>query len=292
MMSSPSTSPSSLSFLQSISPLASFPVPGPQVEKSSTLSSISNLESPDLKASVAFPISQGWNDSSRSLLHELGTTIVGTPIRNSIAQSTAMTLSVGANIGSPALRNDSKSAALVSFEGATVHVAPASAPDAKASTTASIVPISILQVSSSTGLSTTSERIQFTAADHGYPTHTPDVATYASPVIPTATLQAFHTTQDSLVSETSRPITTSQNALADVAAVFGAKFEQVASTLVPIPVAGADIPRPTITPAASVLDMSPAPAMMFQTLEGSEFHMVASMLEAKYATVSTEVLDG
>lgn len=201
-----------------------------------------------------------------------------------------MTQSIGADIGSPALRNGSENA-LLSAGTATVHVAPAPAPDAKISATAFIVPTISLQTVPTSQLSTSSGKFQPTTINQSAPAPTSNTTTSALPVIPTTTLQTVQTTQSSMASQTSQPTTTSQNALADVAAVFGAKFEQVASTLVPIPVAGADVPGPTITSPASVLDIFPAPARMFKTLEGSDFHMVASMLEVKYATVSTEPLD-
>ncbi|KAI9649804.1 hypothetical protein NHQ30_002385 [Ciborinia camelliae] len=288
--SSPLASPSPLSSLQIISPPAGFPIPGLQVEKISTQPPVSNLESPALRASAVFPVLQGLNDSSQSLVHELGTTVVGTPIRSSIAQSTAMTLSVPADIGSPALRNGSGSA-FVSSGTAKVHVAPAPAPDAETSATASILPTSTVQTVSESQLPNSNGGSQPTTINQGAPSPTPDAATSVSPIIPTTTLQTIQTTQSSIASQTPQPINTSQNALADVAAVFGAKFEEVASTLVPIPAASAAVPGPTITSPASVLDIFPAPALMFKTLEGSDFHKVASMLEVKYATVSTKPLD-
>lgn len=287
---SPLASPSPLSSLQIISPPAGFPIPGPQVEKVSTQPPVSNLERPAISAAGVFPVLQGWNDSSHSLVHEPGTTIVGTPIRNSIAQSTAITLSVGANIGSPALRNSSESP-FVSSGIPTVHIAPALAPDTQISATASTVPTFASQAISHSQPSTSSENAQPATINRDGPALAPDAVTSPSPIVLPTTLQTIQTTQLSEASQTPQPSTTSQNALADVAAVFGAKFEQAASTLAPIPAVGANIPEPTITTPASVLDILPASAMMFKTLEATDFHMVASMLEVKYSTVSTEPLN-
>ncbi|KAB8297844.1 hypothetical protein EYC80_001640 [Monilinia laxa] len=289
--SSPLASPSFLSSLQIISPLTEFSGPGPQVEKISTLPPVSNLESPALRGSVAFPTLQDWNDFSQSLVHELGTTVVGTPIRNSIAQSTAMTLSVGANIGSPALRNGSEDALMPSGI-ATIDVSPAPASHAKTSATVSVVPASTLQAMTTSQLLNSSEVSQPTTTNHGTRTPMPDAVTSTSPVIiSTANLPSVQIMQPSMRSQTSQLTTTGQNALADVAAVFGAKFEQLASTAVPIAVAGAYIPGPTITPFASVLDILSPPALKFKTLEGSDFHMIASMLEVKYAIAPINPLD-
>ncbi|KAJ8060390.1 hypothetical protein OCU04_010719 [Sclerotinia nivalis] len=288
---SPLASPSPLSSFQVISPPAGFPIPGPQVEKISTQPFISNLGSSALSASALLPFIQGWNDSSQSVAHEMGTTIVGTPIRNSIAQSIATTLSVGSDIGSPALRNASESA-FVPSGISSVHVAPVPAPDADTSATASVVPTSTIHTESISQLSTSNGDVQPKTINKGAPAPAPDSTTSTSPFIPATTLQTVQITHPSLTSQTSQPITTSQNALADVAAVFGAKFEQIASTLVPTHVADTDVPGPTITSPASVLDILPAPALMFKTMERSDFHMVASMLEVKYATVSTEPLHG
>ncbi|QSZ30071.1 hypothetical protein DSL72_004591 [Monilinia vaccinii-corymbosi] len=283
-------SPSPLSSIQILSPPAKFSGPEPQVAKVSSLASMSNLESPSLRASAAFPVLQGWNDSSQSLVHEMGNTLVGTPMRISIAQSTAMTSSADANIGSPALRNGLENA-LMSSGAATVHIAPLSAADTKTFPTAPSVP-STLQTIFTFQISISSEVSQPTTRNHGTLDSIPDAASPTSPVtIQSATLQTVQTAQPSVTSQISQSITTGQNALADVAAVFGAQFEQVASTTVPIPVAGANIPGPTITSPVSVLDILPAPALMFKTLEASDFHKVASMLEAKYAAVSTNPLD-
>ncbi|KAK6600270.1 gmc oxidoreductase [Botrytis cinerea] len=290
---SPSSPPSTLSSLQILSPPAGFLVPGPQVENIST-PPIPNLGSPVLSASAVFPVLQGWNDSSHSLAHDMGKTVVGTPVRNSIAQSTAMTPSVGVDIGSPTLRNGFDSA-FVSSLVPTVHVAPLRTPDTKTSATTSIVPTSNLQSKSTSQLSSSSERTQSTIMSQGNPTLTaPVVAASASslPLLPPATVQNTQTAIQFEASQTSKPFTTSQNALADVAAVFGAKFEQVASTLVTIPVADTNTQGPTITSPVSVLDILPATPLMFKTLESSDFHSVASMLEVKYATVSTEPLGG
>ncbi|TGO50535.1 hypothetical protein BCON_0181g00020 [Botryotinia convoluta] len=285
--------PSPLSSLQIISPPAGFPIPGPQVEKIST-PPVPNLGDPALSASAVFPVLQGWNDSSHSLVHGMGTTAVGTPVRNSIAQSTAMTLSLGADIGSPALRNGSNSA-FISSGIATIHGAPLPAPDTQTSVAKSIVPTSTLQTGPTSRLLSSSEGTQSTIISQGALTLTaPVIAASASslPVLPPTTVQTTQTTPQSEASQTSKPFTTGQNALADVAAVFGAKFEQVASTLVPSPVAGTNLPGPTITSPVSVLDILPASPLMFKTLESSAFHSVASMLEDKYATVSTEPLGG
>ncbi|RAL65637.1 hypothetical protein DID88_005309 [Monilinia fructigena] len=288
--SSPLASPSFLSSLQIISPPTGFSGPGPQVEKISTLSPVSNLKSPALRGSAAFPTLQGWNDSCQSLVHELGTTVVGTPIRNSKAQSTARILSVGANIGSPALRNGSEDALMPSGI-ATIDFAPAPALHAKISATVSVVPASNLPAIATSQLLNSSEVSQPTTTNHGTRTPMLDAVTSTSPVIiSTANLPSVQIMQLSMSSQTSQLTITGQNALADVAAVFGAKFEHVASTAVPIPVAGAYIPGPTITSFASVLDILP-PALKFKTLEGSDFHMVASMLEVKYAIASTKPLD-
>ncbi|TGO29386.1 hypothetical protein BPAE_0015g00300 [Botrytis paeoniae] len=283
--------PSPLLSLQIISPSAGFPIPGPQVEKIST-PPVPNLGGPALSASAVFSVLQGWNDSSHSLVHEMGTTVIGTPVRNSIAQSTAMTLSVGADIGSPALRNGSESA-ILSSEIATVHDAPLLAPGTQTFAATSIVPTSTLQIGSTSQLLSSSERTQSTMISQEAPTLTaPVIAASASslPVLPPTTVQTTQTTPQPEASQTSKPFTTGQNALADVAAVFGARFEQVASTLVPIPVAGTNLPGPTITSPVSILDILPAPPLMFKTLESSAFHSVASMLEDKYATLSTELL--
>lgn len=288
---SPLAPPSPLSSLQIISPPAGFPIPGSQVEKIST-PPVLNLGSPALSASVVFPVLQGWNDSSHSLAHEMGTTVVGTPVRNSIAQSTAMTLSLGTDIGSPALRNGSD-VAFVSSGIAKIHGAPFPTPDTQTSAATSVVPISALQTESTSQLLSSSEKTQSTTISQGDLTlTTPATAASASPlpVLPPTTVQTTQTTPQSEASQTSKPFTTGQNALADVAAVFGAKFEQVASTLVPIPVAVTNIPGPTITSPVSVLDILPALPLMFKTLESSAFNRVASMLEDKYATVSTEPL--
>ncbi|THV50780.1 hypothetical protein BGAL_0136g00090 [Botrytis galanthina] len=288
---SPLAPPSPLSSLRIISPPAGFPIPGSQVEKIST-PPVPNLGSPALSASVVFPVLQGWNDSSHSLVHEMGTTVVGTPVRNSIAQSTAMTLSLGTDIGSPALKNGSDGA-FVSSGIAKIHGAPLPTLDTQTSAATSIVPISALQTESTSQLLSSSERTQSTTISQGDLTlTTPATPASASPlpVLPPTTVQTTQTTPQSEASQTSKPFITGQNALADVAAVFGAKFEQVASTLVPIPVAVTNIPGPTITSPVSVLDILPALPLMFKTLESSAFHSVASMLEDKYATASTEPL--
>ncbi|KAF7872701.1 uncharacterized protein EAF02_008772 [Botrytis sinoallii] len=279
--SSPLAPPSPLSSLQILSPPAGFPIPGPQVEKISS-PPVPNLGSPALSASAVFPALQGWNDSSHSLANEMETTVVGTPVRNSIAQSTAMTLSLSADVGSPAVRNGSDGA-------------PLPAPDTQTSAATSIVPISALQTESISQLLSSSERTQSMMISQGaLALTTPVTAASASslPVLPPTTLQTTRTTLQPEAIQTSKPFTTGQNALADVAAVFGAKFEQVASTLVHIPVAGTNLPGPTITSPVSVLDILPAPPLMFKTLESSAFHGVASMLEDKYATVSTQPLGG
>ncbi|TEY80881.1 hypothetical protein BOTCAL_0036g00090 [Botryotinia calthae] len=291
--SSPSSLPSTLSSLQILSPPAGFPIPGPQVENIST-PPIPNLGSLVLSASAVFPVLQGWNDSSHSLVREMGTTVVGTPVRNSIAQSTAMTLSVGADIGSPALRNGSDSAFVSSLVSA-VHVAPLPTSDTKTSATTSIVPTSNLQSRSTPQLSSSSERTQSTIISQGNPTLTaPVIAASASslPLLLPTTVQTTQTATQFEASQTSKPFTTSQNALADVAAVFGAKFEQIVSTLVTIPVVNTNKQGPTITSPVAVLDILPATPLMFNTLESSDFHSVASMLEVKYATVSTKPLGG
>ncbi|TGO77601.1 hypothetical protein BELL_0099g00030 [Botrytis elliptica] len=291
--SSPLAPPSPLSSLQILSPPAGFPIPGPRVEKISS-PPVPNLGSPALSASAVFPALQGWNDSSHSLANEMETTVVGTPVRNSIAQSTAMTLSLSADVGSPALRNGSDGA-FVSSGIAMIHGAPLTAPDTQSSAATSIVPISALQTESISQLLSSSERTQSMMISQGaLALTTPVTAASASslPVLPPTTLQTTKTTPQPEAIQTSKPFTTGQNALADVAAVFGAKFEQVASTLVPIPVAGTNLPAPTITSPISVLDILPAPPLMFKTLESSAFHSVASMLEDKYATVSTQPLGG
>ncbi|KAF5872476.1 putative gmc oxidoreductase protein [Botrytis fragariae] len=279
--------------LQMISPPAGFLIPGSQVENIST-PPVPNLGGPALSASAVFPVLQGWNNSSHSLVHEMGTTAVGTPVRNSIAQSTAMTLSLGADIGSPALRNGSDSA-FISSEITTIHGAPLLTPGTQTYVATSIVPTSTLQTGSTSQLLSSSEGTQSTMISQGALTLTaPVIAASASPspVSPPTTVQTTQTTPQSEASQTSKPFTTGQNALADVAAVFGTKFEQVASTIVSIPIAGTNIPGPTITSPVSVLDILPAPPLMFKTLESSAFHSVASMLEDKYATVSTEPLGG
>ncbi|KAM3065794.1 hypothetical protein ACMFMF_010722 [Clarireedia jacksonii] len=88
--------------------------------------------------------------------------------------------------------------------------------------------------------------------------------------------------------------TTSQNALANVAAVFGAKAGNPTETAVlAIPVAGEDAPKPVITAPASVLDLVPAEARMFKAMKGAAtISMVASMLKIKYATAVPTVLEG
>jgi SOS-response transcriptional repressor LexA len=88
--------------------------------------------------------------------------------------------------------------------------------------------------------------------------------------------------------------TTSQNALANVAAVFGAKVGNPAETTVPaIPVAGEDAPMPVITAPASVLDVVPAEARMFTAIKDTfAISMVASMLEIKYTAAAPTVLEG
>ncbi|PQE13667.1 GMC oxidoreductase protein [Rutstroemia sp. NJR-2017a BVV2] len=88
--------------------------------------------------------------------------------------------------------------------------------------------------------------------------------------------------------------TTSQNALANVAAVFGGKARNPAETLVPaIPVAGEDTPKPVITAPPSVLDLVPAEAQMFNAIRDTPaISMVASMLEIKYAAAAPTVLEG
>ncbi|KAA8570847.1 hypothetical protein EYC84_000238 [Monilinia fructicola] len=289
--SSPLASPSFLSPLQIIPPPTGFSGSGPQIEKISTLSTVSDFEGPALRASAAFPALQGWNDSSQSLVHELGTTVIGTPIRNSIVQSTATTLSVGSDIGSPALRDGSENGLMPSGI-ATMDFAPAPVPQTRTSTTVSVVPASTLQTITTSQLLHSSELSQPTITTHGTRVPTPDAVTSTSPVIIlTADLLTVQTMQPSMPSQKFQFTTTDQNALANVAAVFGAKFEQVASTVVPIPVAGAHVPEPAITSSASFLDILPSPALKFKTLEGSDFHMVASMLEVKYAIASTQPLD-
>lgn len=291
MSSSPLASPSFLSPLQIIPPPTGFSGSGPQIEKISTLSTVSDFEGPALRASAAFPALQGWNDSSQSLVHELGTTVIGTPIRNSIVQSTATTLSVGSDIGSPALRDGSENGLMPSGI-ATMDFAPAPVPQTRTSTTVSVVPASTLQTITTSQLLHSSELSQPTITTHGTRVPTPDAVTSTSPVlILTADLLTVQTMQPSMPSQKFQFTTTDQNALANVAAVFGAKFEQVASTVVPIPVAGAHVPEPTITSSASFLDILLSPALKFKTLEGSDFHMVASMLEVKYAIASTQPLD-
>ncbi|APA13089.1 hypothetical protein sscle_10g078590 [Sclerotinia sclerotiorum 1980 UF-70] len=279
-------SPSPLSSFHVISPPAGFPIPGPQVEKISTHPFIPNLGSSALSASVLLPAIQGWNDSSQSA-HEMGTTIVGTPIRNSVAQSTATTLSVGADIGSPALRNASESA-FMSPGTASVHNAHVPAPEASTSATTSVVATATIKIESTSDLPTSNRDVQSKTINKGPPAPAPDATTSTSPFIPTTTLQTVQITHPSLAGQTSQPITTSQNALADVAAVFGAKLEQIASTLVSTHVTDADVPTPKITSPAPVLNILPAPALMFKTMERSDFHLVASMLEVKYATLSTD----
>ncbi|TGO87750.1 hypothetical protein BPOR_0206g00080 [Botrytis porri] len=286
--------PTPLSSLQIVSPPAGFPIPGPQVEKIST-PPVPNLGSPALSASAVFPVLQGWNDSSHSLVHEMGTNVVGTPVRNSIAQSTAMNLSLGADIGSPALRNGSDIAFLSSVI-TTVHGAPLPTPDTQTSGPTSNVPTSTSQTGFTSQNLPSSERTQPTMISQEAPTLTAPVvavSTSALSVLPPTTIQPTQTTpQSTEASQTFKPFTTGQNALADVAAVFGAKFEQVAATLVPISVAGTSIPGPTIASPVSVLDILPASPLMFKTLESSAFQSVASILEDKYATVSTELLGG
>ncbi|TGO15329.1 hypothetical protein BTUL_0041g00130 [Botrytis tulipae] len=291
--SSPLVPPSPLSSLQNLSPPAGFPIPGPQIEKIST-PPVPNLGSPALSASVVFPVLQGWNDSSHSLVHEMGTTVVGTPVRNSIAQSTAMTLSLGVDIGSPALRNGSDGA-FVSSEIATIHDALIPTPYIQTSAATPTVSISALQTESTSQLLSSSERTQSTTISQVDLTPTtPVTAASASPLplLPPTTVQTRQATPQPEASQTSKPFTTGQNALADVAAVFGAKFEQVASTLVLTPVAGTNLAGPTITSPVSVLDILPALPLMFKTLESSAFHSIASMLEDKYATAPTEPLGG
>lgn len=217
----------------------------------------------------------------------MGTTIVGTPIRNSVAQSTATTLSVGADIGSPALRNASESA-FMSPGTASVHNAPVPAPEASTSATTSVVATATIKIESTSDLPTSNRDVQSKTINKGPPAPAPDATTSTSPFIPTTTLQTVQITHPSLAGQTSQPITTSQNALADVAAVFGAKLEQIASTLVSTHVTDADVPTPKITSPAPVLNILPAPALMFKTMERSDFHLVASMLEVKYATLSTD----
>ncbi|KAF7886352.1 hypothetical protein EAF00_010455 [Botryotinia globosa] len=289
--SSPLEPPSPISSLENLSLPAGFPIPGPQIEKISA-PPVPNLGSPALSASVVFPVLQGWNDSSHSLVHEMGTTVVGTPARNSIAQSTAMTLSLGADIGSPALRNGSDSA-FVSSGIATIHDALIPTPDTQTSAAIPTVSKPALQTESTSQLLSSSERTQSTSISQVDLTPTtPVTAASASPLplLPPTTVQTRQTTPQHEAIQTSKPFTTGQNALADVAAVFGAKFEQVASTLVPTLVAGTNLPGPTITSPVSVLDILPALPLMFKTLESSAFHSIASMLEDKYATASTEPL--
>ncbi|KAF7947702.1 hypothetical protein EAE96_008782 [Botrytis aclada] len=282
-----------LSSLEVVSPPAGFPIPEPQVEKIST-PPVPNLGSPALSASAVFPVLQGWNASSHSLVHEMGTTVVGTPVRNSMTQSPAMTLSLGSDIGSPALRNGSDSA-FASSAIATIDSAPVPAPDPQTFAAPSIVPTSTLPTGSTSHLLSSSQRTQSTIISQGALTPTaPFMAASASslPVLPLTTVHPTQTTPQTEASQTSKAFTTGQNALADVAAVFGAKFEQVASTLVPISVAGTNMPGPAITSPVSVLNILPAPPLMFITLESTAFNSVASMLEDKYATVSTEPLGG